>query len=128
MHRRVHQSAGPEIAASRPRAHFELADRLQVHDDKDHIKDDDLYDTLESLIEFTFGTFLSGPAKWFYECEFDFFEGEIMVVSGDIRPFSKGAEVAERKKACLENFSKRSLAGLLLAVQSRSAGHGLDIE
>lgn len=54
-----------------------------------------------------------------------------MVVSGDIRPFSKGAEAAEaaeRKKTCLEKFSKRSLAGLLLAVQSRSAGHGLDIE
>lgn len=43
-----------------------------------------------------------GPAKKFYEREFDFF-GKITNISGEIRPFPKGAE---RKKACLDQLSK----------------------
>lgn len=70
-------------------------------DEEGHTKDEDLYDMLESLIE-SIVTSLSGPAKKFYEREFDFF-GKITAVSGDIRPFPKGAE---RKKACLEQLSK----------------------
>ena len=70
-------------------------------DEEGHTKDDDIYDTLESLIE-SIVTNLSGPAKKFYEREFDFF-GKITAVSGEIRPFPKGAE---RKKACLEQLSK----------------------
>jgi phosphatidylinositol 4-kinase len=70
-------------------------------DEEGHTKDDDLYDTLENLIE-SILTSLSGPAKKFYEREFNFFE-KITAVSGDIRPFPKGAE---RKKACLEQLSK----------------------
>lgn len=45
---------------------------------------------------------LSGPAKQFYEREFDFFE-KITNISGEIRPYPKGAE---RKKACLDALSK----------------------
>lgn len=70
-------------------------------DEEGHNKDDDLYDTLEGLIE-NIVTSLSGPAKRFYEREFDFF-GKITAVSGEIRPYPKGEE---RKKACLEQLSK----------------------
>lgn len=45
---------------------------------------------------------LSGPAKRFYEREFDFF-GKITAVSGEIRSFAKGAP---RKKACLDALRK----------------------
>ena len=45
---------------------------------------------------------ISGPAQKFYEREFDFF-GKITDISGEIRPFPKGAE---RKKACLEQLAK----------------------
>lgn len=45
---------------------------------------------------------LSGPAKRFYEREFDFF-GKITAVSGEIRSFPKGAP---RKKACLDALRK----------------------
>ncbi|RZF47776.1 hypothetical protein LSTR_LSTR006040 [Laodelphax striatellus] len=64
-------------------------------------KDLTLYDTLENLVQNIVGT-LSGPAKSFYEREFDFFS-EITNISGQIRPFPKGAE---RKRACLEALSK----------------------
>ena len=43
---------------------------------------------------------LSGPAKRFYQREFDFFR-RITNISGAIRPYPKGAE---RKKACLEQL------------------------
>lgn len=47
-----------------------------------------LYDTLESLINSIVSS-LSGPAKKFYEREFNFFS-QITSVSGKIRPFPKG--------------------------------------
>lgn len=56
-----------------------------------------LFDVLEALTKSIVDT-LSGPAKAFYEREFDFF-GQITNISGIIRPFPKGAE---RKRACLE--------------------------
>lgn len=60
-----------------------------------------LYDLLEGLIK-TITVSLSGPAKRFYEREFDFFE-KITNVSGEIRHFPKGVA---RKKACLDALSK----------------------
>lgn len=44
---------------------------------------------------------LSGPAKEFYEREFDFF-GKVTAISGTIRPYPKGPE---RKKALLNALS-----------------------
>nr|XP_023019758.1 phosphatidylinositol 4-kinase alpha [Leptinotarsa decemlineata] len=64
---------------------------------KDHV----LFETLESITNSIVGD-LSGPAKLFYEREFDFFD-KITNISGEIRPIPKGAE---RKKACLEALSK----------------------
>lgn len=60
-----------------------------------------LFDTLEGIINSIVET-LSGPAKQFYEREFDFFS-KITDISGQIRPFPKGAE---RKRACLEALEK----------------------
>ncbi|XP_073948128.1 phosphatidylinositol 4-kinase III alpha [Choristoneura fumiferana] len=60
-------------------------------------KDTALFDTLESLTKSIVDT-LSGPAKAFYEREFDFFS-QITNISGIIRPYPKGAD---RKRACLE--------------------------
>lgn len=47
-----------------------------------------LYDTLDSLTNAIVNC-LSGPAKKFYEREFDFFS-QITDISGKIRPFPKG--------------------------------------
>ncbi|CAH0713580.1 unnamed protein product, partial [Brenthis ino] len=66
-------------------------------DEEMHNKDTALYDILENLTKCIVDT-LSGPAKAFYEREFDFF-GQITNISGIIRPYPKGAE---RKRACLE--------------------------
>lgn len=68
-------------------------------DEEMHHKDA-LFDTLDALVKCIVGT-LSGPAKQFYEREFNFFD-QITAVSGKIRPFPKGAE---RKKACLDELS-----------------------
>ncbi|XP_068623293.1 phosphatidylinositol 4-kinase alpha [Battus philenor] len=66
-------------------------------DEEMHHKDTALYDILESLTK-SIVDGLSGPAKAFYEREFDFFS-QITNISGIIRPYPKGAE---RKRACLE--------------------------
>jgi len=47
-----------------------------------------LYDTLDTLTNAIVDC-LSGPAKKFYEREFDFFS-KITDISGKIRPFPKG--------------------------------------
>ncbi|XP_048482102.1 phosphatidylinositol 4-kinase alpha [Plutella xylostella] len=60
-------------------------------------KDPVLYDILDGLSKNIIES-LSGPAKSFYEREFDFF-GQITNISGIIRPYPKGAE---RKQACLD--------------------------
>ncbi|XP_033211468.1 phosphatidylinositol 4-kinase alpha isoform X3 [Belonocnema kinseyi] len=65
-------------------------------DEDKQIKDPVLFDTLDSLVKSLLGA-LSGPAKQFYEREFDFFE-KITSISGEIRPYPKGME---RKQACL---------------------------
>ncbi|CAH1999014.1 unnamed protein product [Acanthoscelides obtectus] len=64
-------------------------------------KDPVLYEVLESLVN-SIVTDLSGPAKSFYEREFDFFD-KITSISGEIRVFPKGPE---RRKACLEALSR----------------------
>lgn len=69
---------------------------MYVDEDK-QIKDPILFDTLDSLVVCLLGA-LSGPAKQFYEREFDFFE-KITSISGEIRPYPKGIE---RKQACLQ--------------------------
>ncbi|XP_053617223.1 phosphatidylinositol 4-kinase alpha isoform X3 [Plodia interpunctella] len=66
-------------------------------DEEMHNKDTALFDILEGLTK-SIVEDLSGPAKAFYEREFDFFS-QITNISGIIRPFPKGAE---RKRACLE--------------------------
>ncbi|KAJ8972794.1 hypothetical protein NQ314_000030 [Rhamnusium bicolor] len=60
-----------------------------------------LFEMLESLTN-SIVSDLSGPAKLFYEREFDFFD-KITNISGEIRPFAKGVE---RRRACLEALSK----------------------
>ncbi|KAG6449776.1 hypothetical protein O3G_MSEX006205 [Manduca sexta] len=66
-------------------------------DEEMHNKDPALFDILENLTKCILDT-LSGPAKAFYEREFDFFS-QITNISGIIRPFPKGTE---RKRACLD--------------------------
>ncbi|PSN41691.1 hypothetical protein C0J52_07710 [Blattella germanica] len=76
--------------------------RTNMYIDEDmQQKDVSLYDILDLLIKSIVSS-LSGPAKQFYEREFDFF-GKITSISGEIRPFPKGPE---RKRACLEALSK----------------------
>ncbi|XP_012059018.1 PREDICTED: phosphatidylinositol 4-kinase alpha [Atta cephalotes] len=73
-----------------------------VYTDEDkQIKDPVLYDVLDSLTKNILNA-LSGPAKQFYEREFDFFE-KITNISGEIRPYPKGPE---RKAACLDALAK----------------------
>ncbi|CAB3220116.1 unnamed protein product [Arctia plantaginis] len=68
-----------------------------MYTDEEMHNKDALFDVLEGLTK-SIVDGLSGPAKAFYEREFDFFS-QITNISGIIRPFPKGAE---RKRACLE--------------------------
>ncbi|XP_055594149.1 phosphatidylinositol 4-kinase alpha isoform X1 [Uranotaenia lowii] len=70
-------------------------------DEEMHHRDPVLYEGLEGLSNNIISS-LSGPAKRFYEREFDFF-GKITAVSGEIRSFPKGQA---RKKACLDALSR----------------------
>ncbi|KAK5638099.1 hypothetical protein RI129_012394 [Pyrocoelia pectoralis] len=79
---------------------WNMKTNMYTDEDMQH-KDVMLYDTLDSLSNKILSS-LSGPAKQFYEREFDFFD-KITNISGEIRPYPKGPE---RKQACLAALAK----------------------
>lgn len=84
--------------------------------------DNDLYDTLDSLINSMINA-LSGPAKEFYEREFTFF-GEVTAISGEIRSFPKGIE---RENALLKAIKRIKLQqGCYLPSSSESLVTDID--
>ncbi|XP_077996530.1 phosphatidylinositol 4-kinase alpha-like [Glandiceps talaboti] len=70
-------------------------------DEEGKNRDGEFADQIESMMNDIIKE-LSGPAKAFYEREFEFF-GKITAISGEIRPYPKGQE---RKKACLNALAK----------------------
>lgn len=79
---------------------WNMKTNMYLDEDMQH-KDTDLYEALESISN-SIVSDLSGPAKLFYEREFDFFD-KITSISGEIRPFPKGPE---RRRACLDALSR----------------------
>ncbi|KAG8200239.1 hypothetical protein JTE90_025015 [Oedothorax gibbosus] len=70
-------------------------------DEESTQQDPVMYEPLETIREHIINS-LSGPAKLFYEREFDFFT-KITDISGEIRPYPKGPQ---RKQACLDALSQ----------------------
>ncbi|KAF8787808.1 Phosphatidylinositol 4-kinase alpha like protein [Argiope bruennichi] len=70
-------------------------------DEEAQQQDPVMYEPLENIMSSIISS-LSGPAKLFYEREFDFFN-KITAISGEIRPYPKGPQ---RKQACLDALSK----------------------
>jgi phosphatidylinositol 4-kinase len=79
---------------------WNMKTNMYLDEDMQH-KDVVLYDVLDGLCNSILAE-LSGPAKQFYEREFDFF-GKITNISGEIRPYPKGTE---RRQACLAALRK----------------------
>lgn len=84
---------------------WNMKTNMFLDEDMQH-KDVVLFDVLEALCNSILAE-LSGPAKQFYEREFDFFD-KITSISGEIRPYPKGPE---RRKACLEALRKIKVSG-----------------
>ncbi|KAI1292021.1 Phosphatidylinositol 4-kinase alpha [Halotydeus destructor] len=91
-------------------------------DEEGNEPDADLYEPIEHIISCIFQS-LSGPAKEFYEREFEFF-GKVTAISGEIRKFPKGIE---RKNALLSEIKKvEVLPGCYLPSNAEAVVVGID--